>query len=556
MLKVTPKPLIGDVLVKKGVINPQQLQEALNCQRQRGLPLGQVLVELGYVNQKQVSEILDYQGQVADSVINLQEIDQSLLEVFQEHVLRRYKIFPLERKGHELTVAMAEPANVIAIDDLKVISNCEIVPVQAQGHIIELAIDHFFDSNKKEIMLREMKPVWLQEEDKEIPIIQLVYQIINQAIDQEASDIHIEPLAMRLRVRYRIDGILRTVMELASEVERSVVSRIKIMSQLDIAEKRLPQDGRMQYEKENWQYDLRVSTMPTVHGEKVVIRILNTANLKKLHIDQLSFSPHNLELFRQCLRAVSGMILITGPTGCGKTTTLYAVLHELNNEGSNFSTIEDPVEYRLEGVNQTQVNTKAGMTFALGLRALLRQDPDIIMVGEIRDRETAEIASNAASTGHLVLSTLHTNEALSALDRLTHMGLQPFQVAASVLGVISQRLVRKLCPLCRGEYLPEINSPEYLFLGGTPWQGSMFYKPKGCVRCNHIGYRGRLAIHEVLRVDNTLRTLLVEGAPLDTRRKAAVQRGLTTLKIDGLAKARQGLTSIQEIMRVAYSEEG
>ncbi|MEG6522526.1 GspE/PulE family protein [Desulfotomaculum sp. 1211_IL3151] len=518
--------MIGDILVEKGVINSQQLREALNCQ-----------------------------GQASDSVINLQEIDQSLLKMFQEHVLRRYKIFPLEKKDCKLTVAMAEPANVIAIDDLKVISNCEIVPVKAQEHLIELAIDHFFDRYKKELLLREIKPVWLQEENKEIPIIQLVYQIINRAIDQGASDIHIEPLEMRVRVRYRIDGILMTAMELASEVERSVVSRIKIMSQLDIAEKRLPQDGRIQYEKENWQYDLRVSTMPTVYGEKVVIRILNSDSLKRFNIDQLSFSPHNLGRFRQCLRASSGMVLITGPTGCGKTTTLYAVLNELNNEGSNFSTIEDPIEYRLEGVNQTQVNVKAGMTFALGLRALLRQDPDIIMVGEIRDRETAEIASNASDTGHLVLSTLHTNDALSALDRLIHMGLPSFQVASSVLGVVSQRLVRKLCPFCREEYLPEINSPEYLFLRGTPWQGSLFYKPAGCVHCNHIGYRGRMAIHEVLRVDNTLRTLLVERSPLDTMRKAAAQGGMTTLKIDGLEKALQGLTSIQEIIRVAYSED-
>ncbi|GAB6182059.1 GspE/PulE family protein [Desulfotomaculum defluvii] len=555
MLKITPKSLIGDILVEKNLISQQQLVEVLDIHRQSGQPLGQVLVDLGYVNQAQISEILNLQEHVSNPIINIQEFDQSLLKIFSEDILRRYKVFPLYKKDHQVTVAMAEPSNVIVIDDLKVISSCDIVPVEVQEQIIELVIDYFFDTYKNEMTIREPKAVWAHEEDGEVSIIQLVFQIINRAIEQEASDIHIEPMEMRVRVRYRIDGILVKVMDLPTEIEKTVVSRIKIMSQLDIAEKRLPQDGRIQYEIDNWKYDLRVATMPTVYGEKVVIRILNSDNIKKFQLAQLSFSPSNLERFRKCLMVVSGMVLITGPTGCGKTTTLYAVLNELNNEERNFSTIEDPVEYRLEGVNQTQVNTKAGMTFARGLRALLRQDPDIMMVGEIRDRETAEIATNAASTGHLVLSTLHTNDAIGAFDRLIHMGLESFQVASSVLCVVAQRLVRKLCPFCREEYVPQRNSPEYLFLGETPWQENLFYKPKGCVRCNQIGYRGRMAIHEVLQVNNSLRTLLAERALLDVLKKAAIQGGMTPLKIDGLEKARQGLTSIQEVMRVAYYEQ-
>ncbi|ABO49557.1 type II secretion system protein E [Desulforamulus reducens MI-1] len=553
MLTVAPKSLIGNILLEKGAISQQQLREALNNHRQTDQPLGQVLVDLGYVTKKQVSQYLDYQEQMEEEVIHIQEIDKALLKLFSEQILRRYKIFPLFKKGNKLTVAMAEPANVIAIDDLKVISNLDIVPVEVQEQIIELAIDLYYDITKREVNDKEQRLVITDEE--EVPIIQLVYQIIDRAIDQGASDIHIEPQEKRVRIRYRIDGMLILGMELAPTLDKAIISRIKIMSQLNIAEKRVPQDGRIQYGKQSRNFDLRVSTMPTVYGEKAVIRILNPESIKKYQLAQLGFSAYNLKSFQKCLRATSGMVLITGPTGCGKTTTLYAILNELNLEDRNFSTIEDPVEYRLEGINQTQVNTKTGMTFAVGLRALLRQDPDIIMVGEIRDRETAEIAVTAAGTGHLVFSTLHTNDALGALDRLIHMGLEIFQVASSVLVVVAQRLVRKLCPYCKEGYLVETKSPEYAFLQSTPWQDHIFYKAKGCVHCNFIGYRGRMAIQEVLQVNGNIRKLLVERAPSGELKKAALQGGMTTLKTDGIEKALQGLTSIPEVMRVAYSDE-
>lgn len=388
----------------------------------------------------------------------------------------------------------------------------------------------------------------------EAPIIRLVHQIFQQAIAKGASDIHIEPQETKVRVRYRIDGMLQRVMELPTYLSRPVVSRIKIMAELDIAERRLPQDGRILYKLEQHDIDLRISTMPTVYGEKAVIRLLDAGKIRNFRINQLGFSENNLNRFRQCLRATHGMILITGPTGSGKTTTLYAALHELNDEECNISTIEDPVEYRLEGVNQTQVNVKAGMTFAVGLRALLRQDPDIIMVGEIRDQETAEIAVKAAGTGHLVLSTLHTNNALGAVDRLIHMGIKPFQVVPSVLGVVAQRLVRRLCPHCKEEYRLEEDSTEALFVG-APLAQTIFYRPRGCDKCNHIGYLGRLAIQEVLLVSRKIRSLLIERAAAEDIKRTAMSEGFLPLKTDGLEKARQGLTSIQEIMRVDYSDD-
>ena len=388
----------------------------------------------------------------------------------------------------------------------------------------------------------------------EAPIIRLVHQIFQQAIAQGASDIHIEPQETKMRVRYRIDGMLRWVMDLPTNLSRSVVSRIKIMAELDIAERRLPQDGRILYKAEQHEIDLRISTMPTVYGEKAVIRLLDAGSIRNFQINQLGFSANNLNRFRQCLRATHGMVLITGPTGSGKTTTLYAALHELNHEERNFSTIEDPVEYRIEGVNQTQVNVKAGMTFAVGLRALLRQDPDIIMVGEIRDRETAEIAVKAAGTGHLVLSTLHTNDALGAVDRLIHMGIKPFQVVPSVLGVVAQRLVRRLCPHCKEAYGLEEGSSEALF-AGAPLVQTPFYRPRGCGKCNYIGYQGRMAIQEVLLVSSKIRSLLIERAATEEIKRTALAEGFLSLKMDGLEKAKQSLTSIQEIMRVAYSDE-
>lgn len=496
---------------------------------------------------------------VPESLRNLtiQQIDKELLNIVSEQTIRKYSIFPLALKGHKLTVAMADPSNLIILDDLRLILELDIEPVQFSEEDINSLINIYFNLDHQEESLEgssAAREFLTGHEINEVSIVQLVHHILDQAIELRASDIHIEPHELMVKVRYRIDGILRNVRELPSHMDSAIVSRLKIMAELNIAVKRLPQDGRIRYSNGERPIDLRISTMPTVYGEKIVIRILDTGSVKRYAIDQLGFTKYNLDRFRKSLRTSTGMVLITGPTGSGKTTTLYAVLNELNHEECNFSTIEDPVEYRVEGVNQTQVNVKAGMTFAVGLRALLRQDPDVIMVGEIRDRETAEIAVHASSTGHLVLTTLHTNHALGAIDRLIHMGVEPFQVASSLSGVVAQRLVRRLCPSCKEEYI--IDDPsEMAFIEDTPWENKTFYRAKGCECCNNIGYHGRMAIHETLLITGKMRSLIAARASEEEIKEFAFTEGMVPLKMDGLEKAQLGLTSIQEIMRVAYSNE-
>lgn len=487
----------------------------------------------------------------------IQKIDKELLSLVPEQTIRRYRIFPLALQGNKLTIAIADPSNLIVLDDLRLILELEIEPVQFLEEDINSLINNCYDLDRQEEAFGVSSGAmdfFTRPEVNQVPIVQLVHHILDQAIELRASDIHIEPHELKVKVRYRIDGIIRNVRELSSDIDSAVVSRLKIMADLNIAEKRLPQDGRIRYSNGERPIDLRISTMPTVYGEKVVIRILDTGSVKRYALDQLGFSECNLDRFRKSLRTSTGMVLITGPTGSGKTTTLYAVLNELNHEECNFSTIEDPVEYRVEGVNQTQVNVKAGMTFAIGLRSLLRQDPDVIMVGEIRDRETAEIAVHASYTGHLVLTTLHTTHALGVIERLMHMGIEPFQVASSLSGVVAQRLVRRLCPLCKEEYL--IDDPhEKAFVEGTPFANKTFYRAKGCDRCNNIGYHGRMAIHETLLVTGKLRSLIAARASEDEIKELSLAEGMVPLKMDGLQKAQQGLTSIQEVMRVAYFNE-
>lgn len=494
------------------------------------------------------------------------EIDPSLIDCIPEQLIRRHKLFPVFREGNKLTVAMAEPSNVVAIDDLRLILGLEIETVAVEQREIDQAIHKYFGLSRLENEIEgldfasgvpDVDTVKLDEDSSvdEAPVIRLVHHLFQLAIEQGASDIHIEPQEAKIRVRFRIDGMLRTVMEIPAKARRPIVSRVKIMADLDIAEKRLPQDGRIQVKIDNRNIDLRISTIPTVYGEKVVARLLDTGGIHKYKLQQLGFSETNLFRFKNCLRASYGMLLLTGPTGSGKTTTLYASLNELNHAERNISTIEDPVEYRLEGVNQTQVNVRAGMTFSAGLRALLRQDPDILMVGEIRDAETAEIAVKAANTGHLVLSTLHTNDAVGVVSRLINMGIEPFVVASSVLGVVAQRLVRRLCTSCREPYWVEGDSIEGLFANVNPGQKALFYRAGGCARCNQAGYQERTAIHEILVVTEKIRSLLVGKSPSDDIKKLAMAEGMLTLKMDGLEKARQGITSIHEVMRVTYFDE-
>ncbi len=389
----------------------------------------------------------------------------------------------------------------------------------------------------------ERRALSLEEENRanDAPVIRLVNSLFIKAIEDNASDIHIEPNETGLRVRYRIDGVLKEVMQLPRKVRAAAISRIKIMSDMNITEKRIPQDGRTRLRLGQKEYDLRVSTLPTVYGEKVVTRILDKTGIAGFTLEQLAFLPENLKKFQEALRNSYGMVLITGPTGSGKTTTLYTALNRLNSIEKNIITVEDPVEYMLPGINQTQVNVKAGI-------------PDIIMVGEIRDTETAEIAVRAANTGHLVLSTLHTNDAPGAITRLVDMGIEPFLVASSVLVVVAQRLVRRICPHCKESYQLKGDAPEKMFLGVGPEEEVTLYRGVGCNKCGNIGYRGRLPIHEVLTVNAKLRSLIIDNAPVDRVREKAFAEGMISLRQDGIEKAKRGFTTIQEVMRVAYSE--
>ncbi|MDF9408608.1 GspE/PulE family protein [Pelotomaculum isophthalicicum JI] len=402
---------------------------------------------------------------------------------------------------------------------------------------------------------QEPENIALEAEVNEAPVVRLVNSILFQAIEQNASDIHIEPQEDHARVRYRIDGMLREIMTIPQRIQLALISRVKIISDMDIAEKRVPQDGRFQLKFGLREIDLRVSTMPTVYGEKIVARLLDKGNMKSFKINQIGLGPENLKRFMSVLRRPHGMILITGPTGSGKTTTLYAALNEINKVERNIITVEDPVEYTLKGINQTQVNTKSGMTFAAGLRAILRQDPDVIMVGEIRDSETAEIATRAAMTGHMVLSTIHTNNAAGAIIRLVDMGIEPFLVASSVLAATAQRLVRLICPKCRRAYVLGPDAPEREFIGVSPDKPVTLYRGLGCDECDYVGYRGRLAIHEILPVTAALRALVTKNASVDEIELKALAEKMISLKTDGIRKALDGLTTIEEVMRVTYTDQ-
>ncbi|MCS5694825.1 type II secretion system ATPase GspE [Desulfofundulus thermocisternus] len=552
---MTRRKLLGERLVEEGLITQEQLGEALRVQARTGELLGQVLVKLGMVSPQDLNRVLAADGVIVD---DRKVVDPQLLKIVPESLIRRYRLFPLRKSGRRLLVAMTEPLNVVAIDDLRLVTGLDIEPVVANEKEINALIERHLGFPEVEKALQEMGPEQAPEEDAgeivvdEAPIIQLVNAIIMRALDEEASDIHIEPFEKDIRVRYRVDGLLREVMRLPRRMSQAVVSRIKIMASMDIAERRLPQDGRILLKLPGRDLDLRVSTIPTLFGEKVVVRILDKESIKNLSLENLGFSPANLKVFRNFLRSSYGMILVTGPTGSGKTTTLYAALNAINSVETNIVTVEDPVEYVLEGVNQAQVNVKAGATFATYLRSILRQDPDVIMVGEIRDLETAEIAVRAATTGHLVLSTLHTNDAPGALTRLVDMGIEPFMVASSVLGVVAQRLVRRVCPGCRAPYEPR---EAELSFAGPGMQSAQLFAGRGCEHCNHTGYRGRIAVHEVLVVTPALQRLILKGVSTEELRREALRQGMVSLKEDGLRKVREGITTIAEIMRVAFREE-
>ncbi len=548
--------LLGEQLIERGIITKEQLWEALRVQSRSGERLGNILVKLGMATENAINEI------TGTRQIKLENLDPVLLKVLPEQIVHRYKIVPINKEGNCLTVAMAVPMNVLAIDDLRLLTGCEIEPVQANVDEIDAAINKYYGIPDLNRFYEEFEPLsgqsdartvnLVDEATDEAPVVQLVNSIFIQAIGQNASDIHIEPQENRVRIRYRIDGMLREITMLSKEICSAVISRVKIMSDIDIAEKRVPQDGRIRLKYGVREIDMRVSTLPTVYGEKIVMRLLDKQSMLSYNIEQIGFGQAGFNRFAAMLKNAYGMILITGPTSSGKTTTLYAALNEINTLEKNIITIEDPVEYTLEGINQIQVNTKAGMTFARGLRAILRQDPDVIMVGEIRDGETAKIAVRAATTGHLVLSTLHTNDAAGAITRLIEIGIEPFLVASSVLVTLAQRLPRLICTKCRVPYELTPDAPERLFIGIDADKPVTLYKGAGCENCGNTGYKGRLAIHETLPITTGIRRLIVRNASTDEIKQEALDEGMISLKMDGVQKALSGLTTLEEVMRVVH----
>ena len=559
---VRPKNQLEELLLSRDLISPEQLEEARAQAGQRGRSLGRVLIELGYLSESALVSILA--GQLGLEFADLGEmtLDASAVATVPEAVARRHNCIPIRfEEGNRLVIAMADPANVVAVDDIRAMTSKDVRTVVATKADVLGAINrHYRLDRTAETLVEEAAAEQDIEKDldaqlknagaEDAPIIKLVNLLITQAANDRASDIHVEPGEKDLRVRYRIDGVLHEVMKPPKAVQSGITSRLKIMADINIAEKRIPQDGRIGIIVQGRQLDLRVATLPTVHGEKIVMRILDKTSVM-LQLTDLGFEPENLERFAESYKKPYGAILVTGPTGSGKSTTLYATLNVLNREDVNIITVEDPVEYQLPGVNQVQTNPKAGLTFASALRSILRSDPDIVLIGEIRDRETAQIAVEAALTGHLVLSTLHTNDAPSALTRLIEMGIEPFLVASALDAVVAQRLARKLCNRCKVEYTP---TAEELDLCKMPYDPNeplpKLFKPAGCSACGNTGYKGRLAVHEVMTVTEDIERLVAEKASSEDIGRVAAQQGMKSLRDDGMAKVKAGVTSIEEIFRV------
>ncbi|MFN8167199.1 MAG: ATPase, T2SS/T4P/T4SS family [Candidatus Nanopelagicales bacterium] len=553
---------LGDILLAGGLVTPDQLTVAMGEQQRLGRSLGRVLVDQGVLTESQLVESLA--AQIGMRFVDLSEVqvDGSALARVPGHVARRHTAIPIGFEEGKLVVAMADPANVFAIDDIKSVAGAgghiDVKPVVATRNDVVAAIDRYYRAGDELDDLTTEMDTAEEEEDlskvKEItedaPIVRYVNLLITQAIQDRASDIHLEPTETDLRVRYRIDGVLHEVMRSPRAIQSGVISRLKIMADINIAERRIPQDGRLSVNAHGKKIDLRVATLPTVWGEKVVMRILDNSTAR-MDLTDLGFSPHNFTIFEKSYVKPYGMILVTGPTGSGKSTTLYATLNVVNKPEVNIITVEDPVEYRLPGINQVQVNNKAGLNFAAALRSILRSDPDVVLIGEIRDHETAQIAIEASLTGHLVLSTLHTNDAPSAITRLTEMGIEPFLVGSAVDAVLAQRLARRLCPKCKEPYEPTAEQLEKI--GYRPYPGDpepTFFKPIGCSNCAKTGYKGRLALHEVMAMSDPIERLTVERESATKIMQVAIEEGMRTLREDGLLKASMGITSLDEIFRV------
>ncbi|KIY22382.1 GspE/PulE family protein [Mesobacillus subterraneus] len=546
---------LGDLLIESGLLTEEQLQITLQ-DKPAEQKLGDALLHRGYITEQQLIEVLEFQLGIPHISLYRYPFDTSLFNLISKETAKRNLVIPLKKDGDKLYVAMADPMDFFTIDDLRLSTGFHIETAIATKDDIIRAINKFYDIDEdfEELFGQEyaMKPVKEEKAtDADSPIVRLVNQLLSNAGANKASDIHIDPQETKVVVRYRIDGMLRIERVLPKHLQNVLTARLKIMANLDITENRVPQDGRFKVNLDFHPVDLRVSTIPTVYGEKIVLRLLDMGSTLN-DLNKLGFHPLHLQRFTSMISRPNGIVLITGPTGSGKSSTLYAALNKLNSEEVNIVTIEDPVEYQIEGINQIQVNQTVGMTFAAGLRSILRQDPNIIMVGEIRDRETAEVAIRASLTGHLVLSTLHTNDALTSVSRLMDMGVEPFLVASSLSGVISQRLVRKVCRDCAEAHSPTKRELDIFAKRGleisTVWRG------RGCASCNMTGYRGRLAVHEVLAVNEELRKAIMNEETVTKLHEIAVKNKTIFLLDDGLLKVKQGLTTTEEILRVASIE--
>ncbi len=564
---------LGDLLVADGLLTAEQLKKALAEQKGSPEKLGSVLIRLNFVNEDQLIGFLSRQYGVPSITLGQLDIDPDVLKLVPAPIARKYEVIPVRRMGNSLALAMADPTNVFALDDISFMTNLQVLPLVASQTAIKKAVDRNYESKTEAIssvlsdMQTDLSNVEVVEEGEEgakvdvfelkesadeAPVVKLVNMVLVDAIQKGASDIHFESYEKIFRIRFRMDGVLHEMLAPPKRLESAILSRLKIMSNLDIAERRLPQDGRIKLRYNSREIDFRVSTLPTIFGEKAVLRILDKEALK-LDMTQLGFDEWSLEKFSAAIHQPYGMVLITGPTGSGKTTTLYSGIHTINSPDVNIMTAEDPVEYNLKGVNQVQINEGVGRTFAAALRFFLRQDPDVILVGETRDLETAQISIRAALTGHLVFSTLHTNDCPSTIARLLDMGIPSFLVASSLLLVLAQRLGRKVCKQCREPY--DADEESLVQYGHVPTgKGKMqFYKGKGCATCNFTGMKGRIAIYEVMPVGEELRSAILKNASTAELRAIAETAGMRSLRQAGLMKVIEGTTTIEEVLRVTLS---
>ncbi len=543
-MAIRNKKKLGDLLKEAGVLTETEIVETLD-QKKQGQKLGDALLEHGYITEQQLLEVLELQLGIQSVSLYRYPIDQKLTELVPKEMAQRNVLMPLNLRENTMTVAMNDPIDYFSIDDLELSTGFDIKPVIASKDDILQAINKYYD----------LEDFTLEEDEADLaddaPAVRLMDQLLQTGVHLKASDIHIDPAEDSLSVRYRVDGVLHKERTIPKRLQNSLTARVKIMANLNITETRLPQDGRIRVIIDEKPIDLRISILPTVFGEKIVIRILDLNNIVK-KLNDLDFSEENHHAYNKLIQQPSGLILLTGPTGSGKTSTLYASINQLNREDVNIITVEDPVEYQLEGINQVQVNTKIGLDFAVGLRSILRQDPNIIMVGEIRDTETAEIAVRSSLTGHMVFSTLHTNSAMAAIPRLFDMKVEPYLVVSSLSGIMAQRLVKKLCKNCKRSR--ELNEMEKEIFQRHNIAIDRLYEGKGCNSCRQTGYKGRTAIQELLVIDDAVRQMMMENSTMSEMKKYLKQRGMKFLMDDGLEKVMQGTTSLEEVLRVATEE--